>query len=89
MEIIWSPEALDDVESIGDFIAKDNPTRAISFVEELITSVERLMEFPESGNIVEENPIFRQVVHDGYRIIYQLRVTKILIVTVLSPGKSY
>lgn len=87
MEIVWSPQALEDIESIGDFIAEDNPPRAITFVDELIDSVERFIDFPESGNIVEENPIFRQVVHDGYRLIYQLRTKKILIITVLRPGR--
>lgn len=89
MEIIWSPQALEDIEGIGDFIALDNPSRAISFVNELLHSVERLLDFPESGQIVEENPVLRQVVHEGYRLIYQLRVKKILIITVLGPGKSF
>ncbi|MCB0340624.1 MAG: type II toxin-antitoxin system RelE/ParE family toxin [Pseudobdellovibrionaceae bacterium] len=87
MEIVWSPQALKDIESIGDFIAEDNPPRAITFVDELIDSVERLTRFPESGSIVEENPIFRQIVYDGYRLIYQLRTKRILIIAVLGPGR--
>lgn len=89
MEIIWSLQSLQDIESIGDFIAKNNPSRAVAFVDELIASVERLIDFPESGSIVEENPIFRQIVYNGYRLIYQLRVRKILIITVLGPGRLY
>lgn len=87
MEIIWSPQSIQDIEEIGDFIALDNPSRAITFVDDLVDSVERLKEFPESGAIVEENPVFRQVVHSGYRLIYQFRQKKILIITVLGPGR--
>ena len=87
MEIIWSPQSLEDIEEVGEFIAADNPLRAISFVDELISSVERLSKFPESGSIVEENPVFRQIVYEGYRIIYQFRSERILIVTVLGPGR--
>jgi toxin ParE1/3/4 len=87
MEIVWSPQSIEDIEAIGDFIAEDNPTRSISFVDEIISSVERLSRFPESGPIVEENPVFRQIVHEGYRIVYQFRSKKILIVTVLGPGR--
>ena len=87
MEIIWSPLSINDIEEIGDFIAEDSPERAISFVDELISSVERLSHFPESGQITNEHPIFRQVVHQNYRIIYQLRSEKILIITVLEPGQ--
>ena len=68
-------------------IAKDNPIRAVTFVDELIATVERLTKFPESGQIVEENPVFRQVVHHGYRLIYQFKPKKIIIITVLGPGR--
>ena len=88
MEVVWSPQSLTDIENIGDYIAKDSPTRACKFVDELIISVERLIEYPESGKICEENSIFRQVTHEGYRLIYQIRVSKILIITVLSPGQN-
>ena len=87
MEIIWSPQSLDNIEEIGDFIARDNPSQAILFVDELISSVERLNRYPESGKIMEENPLFREIVHRGYRLIYQLRLNKVLIATVLGPGR--
>ncbi len=89
MEIVWSPQSIEDIKEIGDFIAEDNPFRAVSFVDELISVVERLSEYPESGPIVEENPVLRQIVHYGYRIIYQFRLGKILIVTVLGPGRLF
>ena len=88
MELIWSPQSLQDIEDIGHYIAEDQPNRAKLFVEELIKSVERLSEFPESGKIILENPIFRQVVHQKYRLIYQVRINKILIITVLSPRRD-
>lgn len=87
MEIVWSPQSLKDIEEIGDFIAQDNPNRAITFVDELLNSVERLERFPESGSFVEENPVFRQVIYESYKLIYQHRNDKILIVTVLGPGR--
>ncbi len=87
MEIVWSPQSIEDIEHIGDFIAKDNPQKAVTFVDELIDSVERLRKFPESGKFVEENPIFRQVIHQRYRLIYQVRSNKIFIITVLGPGQ--
>ena len=87
MEITWSPQSLNDIEEIGSFIAKDNPVRAISFVDELIDSVENLRQYPELGKIVEENSLFREIVRNNYRLIYQLRPNKILIITVLDPGK--
>jgi len=89
MEIIWSPQSIADIEEIGDFIAEDNPARAVSFVDELIESVERLVEFPESGQICEENYLFRQLVFESYRLIYQLRTKKIFVICVLGPGQNF
>ena len=87
MEIIWSPQSLEDIEEIGDFIAAENPERALSLIDELISSIVRLPQFPESGAIVEENPVFRHLFYEGYRAIYQFRAEKILIVTVLGPAR--
>jgi toxin ParE1/3/4 len=33
--LFFSPRAEADLEDIGDYIARDNPARAISFLEEL------------------------------------------------------
>ena len=88
MEITWSPQSLEDLNEIGDFIAEDSPENAALFIDKIINSVERLVEFPESGQIIEENPMFRHLVYQGYRLIYQLRTEQVLIITVLAPGRA-
>jgi toxin ParE1/3/4 len=35
MQLLISPLAAQDIEDVGDFIARDNPLRALSFVLEL------------------------------------------------------
>lgn len=87
MEIIWSPQSLDDIEQIGDYIAEDSTENATNFVLKIIDSVERLKKFPESGSLIEENPMFRHVICQRYRIIYYLESNNINIITVLSPGR--
>lgn len=87
MEIVWSPQSLEDIEQNGDYIAKDSPRSAEKFVSEIIDLVEHLQTYPESGALIEENPMFRHVVHQGYRIVYYLENNQINIITVLSPGR--
>ena len=87
MEIVWSPQSLEDIEQIGDYIAEDSSERAATFVEKIINSVERLTSFPDSGSLVEENPMFRQVIFQGYRTIYYIEKDSINIITVLSPAR--
>ena len=37
MRLVITPLAEQDIESIGDYIARDNPRRALSFIRELRT----------------------------------------------------
>jgi len=87
VEITWSPQSLEDIENIGDYIAQDSPSDAQNFITKLIDSTQRLKEFPQSGHLVEENPMFRQLICQGYRIIYYLSENEVNIITVLCPGQ--
>ena len=53
-QLIWSPAARDDLHNIVIFIARDNPNRAMSFGYELISEMDRLTDFPDSGRVVPE-----------------------------------
>ena len=86
MEVIWSKAALQKVEEIGSFIARDSPPAASKFIDQLILSVHRLSRHPLSGPVVPENVAFRQIVFKKYRIIYRVMGKTIQIVTVISPG---
>ena len=72
--IIWSPQALEDVESIRQFIAREAPRTARSFVQRIFDTVERLQRFPRSGGIVPEarNENLREIRVKKYRIIYRV-----------------
>ncbi len=50
MRIIWSPNSLQQLKNIGDYIATDSPGNARKFIDKLIESVERLKQFPLSGS---------------------------------------
>ena len=94
MEVVWSPRAEFRLVEIADYIASHNPERAQEFVLRLLYSVDHLQEFPESGSLVPENGAFRQVVLQGYRIIYRIQtddrvqLARVEIVTVISPGQN-
>lgn len=88
MEIVWSPHALERIEEISDFIAEDSLTQARKFIDKLIKSVERLQKYPLSGQVTPENPVFRQIVVNGYRLIYRPTDKEIQVITVVSPRLS-
>ena len=49
MKIVWSPTAVSDLESIRDYIAKDNLTAARKVAARIKEAASRLTRFPKSG----------------------------------------
>ncbi|MEM1041886.1 MAG: type II toxin-antitoxin system RelE/ParE family toxin [Bacteroidota bacterium] len=71
-ELIWTPRAYADLESIGAYHAQQSPGYAEVIVRRLMQAAERLEVFPTSGRTVPEigDETMREVVHRQYRIIY-------------------
>lgn len=83
MKVEWSPLALERVEDIARYIARDDPEVAERWVIDLFDTVERLADFPESGRIVPEVGVrrIREVIFGAYRVIYSVK-DKVEILTV-------
>lgn len=81
----WSEEALEDIESIANYIEKDSPTYAKSVVSKFFEKAELLQEFSELGRKVPEmnNPQIREIFIYSYRLIYKIERTKILFIAVV------
>jgi plasmid stabilization system protein ParE len=83
-EVKWTPQALDDLEAICLFIARDAPPVAAVFAQRAFNATDRLATFPESGRTVPEmnDPNFREIILGNYRLIYRLRSGDVQILTV-------
>lgn len=53
-ELIWSLEALDDIDAIADYISRDSPWHAQAVVECLPGHGRGIAEYPQAGRIVSE-----------------------------------
>lgn len=49
MRLRWTTPALRDLEAIGDYIARDNPTAAAKTVTHILDQAKMLIEHPHSG----------------------------------------
>jgi toxin ParE1/3/4 len=86
LKITWSPLAVEQVRDIVSYIALDKPSAAEKWAEKIFYSVERLIDFPDSGRVVPEinrNEI-REIVQGNYRVIYKVEKKEILILIVKS-----
>jgi toxin ParE1/3/4 len=73
-KIIFSPQAIADLESAVRFIAKDNPVAAERMGNALIDRVSILEEFPLVGSPYPKRPGVRKLVSRPYIIYYRPRL---------------
>jgi toxin ParE1/3/4 len=73
MLIKWTQTALASVDEIASHIAKDNPTRATSFVRELQDAVTKLQAHPGIGRAGRVPGTRELVLHKNYTAIYRVR----------------
>ena len=73
-QVTWTDQALDDLDAVCLFIARDSPQYAGVFAQRAFQVVGRLSEFPNSGRIVPEigREDIREVIVQSYRIIYRV-----------------
>ena len=73
MPIKWTKTALASVDEIAGYIAKDNPSRAASFVLELQSAVTKLQAHPGMGRAGRVPGTRELVLHKNYIAIYRVR----------------
>lgn len=73
-EVNWTHQALDDLDAIALFIARDAPKVANVFVEKAFELTDKLLSHPKMGRKVPEigDDSIREVFLFGYRIIYRI-----------------
>lgn len=73
-KIVFSPQAVADLESAVRFIAKDNPDAAMRVGNTLIDRVSILEHFPLVGSPYPKRPGVRKLVSRPYIIYYRPRL---------------
>jgi len=89
-KIIWTNKAIKDLRSINDYISIDFRLYATRFISTLVTRVDQLIEFPESGRVVPEkdDPAIRELIEGNYRIFYKLQRSTVIILRIHHSAKS-
>jgi toxin ParE1/3/4 len=87
--LIWTENALQDVEAIVAYIGRDSPHYAVLTAERILQTVERLAEFPRSGRVVPEfqDAYLREVFLRQYRIVYRVAGETVTIITVVHGAR--
>lgn len=91
MQVNWTESALDDLAAIQSYIARDSAYYAKQFIERIFDAVEKLAIFPELGRQVpeaEERNEVRELIFQGYRIIYAFQAHAIFVVAVVHGARD-
>ena len=89
MNVRFTAAAEGDLEAIGDYIARDNPARALSFIRELRDACLGLADFPERFPLVPryEAEGVRHRVH--YLIFYRVSGEAVDVLHILHGATDY
>ncbi len=87
--LVWSPEAIEDVESIASYIERDSAWYAKAVASKIVEIAESIPRFPELGRIVPEigDAAIRERFVYSYRMIYRLEPERILIAAVIHGSR--
>ncbi|MCX7097612.1 MAG: type II toxin-antitoxin system RelE/ParE family toxin [Methylococcales bacterium] len=85
MNCFFSTAAEFDLEEIADYIARDNPRRALSFIAEIRERCQKIVIFPEAAPLHEEfGTGIRLIPFGRYLIFYTVHPDTVRIERILS-----
>ena len=90
MQIKWLRSAFNDLESIADYIALDNPTAALAMIDTIERMTDGLAEHPQRGRD-GRLPGTRELVIPGtaYISVYRLKPDRVEILRVLHSAQNW
>ena len=87
--LVWSPEAIEDIESITSHIERDSLWYAKAVATKIVETAETILDYPEIGRIVPEigNSTIRERFAYSYRIVYRIEPERILLAAVIHGSR--
>lgn len=83
--IVWSQEAIEDIDAIAEYISRDSPYHAQRVVEMLYELGDGIAAHPQAGRVVPElsNAQIRERFVYSYRVLYEISDAQIDILAVI------
>ena len=87
LKLRWTDRALARLDNIAAYIAKDNPNRATSFVQELRKKVD-ILRSQQIGTAWHIFGTKQYVLHPNYIAIYRVKQGEVQILTILHSAQE-
>ncbi|NES67877.1 MAG: type II toxin-antitoxin system RelE/ParE family toxin [Okeania sp. SIO2D1] len=84
-KVVWSSKAIDDVDGIASYIARDSVSYAAAVVHRVINVTKNLLHNPLQGEVVKEfgDESYRQDYAYSYRVLYQVKGDLVIVAAVI------
>jgi len=89
MELLWTPEAIQNREDIYDYIEENNPLAALALDELIEERTGVLQEFPKMGRGGRVPDTFELVVHSSYMVVYEIVEMQVRILNVVHTARQW
>lgn len=95
LRILYTQDAIDDLDSIFDYISKDKRRAAANLLEQIESSILKLADNPRMGTVLPTNdlslvePGYRRIVVKPYLIFYRIDNGKLYISRVLHSRQDW
>ncbi|MDR9466833.1 type II toxin-antitoxin system RelE/ParE family toxin [Marinospirillum sp.] len=88
-EVSWSPEAIEDLENIAEYISRSSEYYANAVVSEMLSVARNIGEFPLIGRILPElsDKTLRERFVYSYRLIYRIESNQSILIVAVIHGK--
>jgi toxin ParE1/3/4 len=88
--VVWTDPAIEDLEGIMDYIARDAPRYALAVGERIYEAAGKLELGVRAGWMVPEFNVdhFREILMRPYRILYEIRGEGCYIVAVIHSSRD-
>jgi plasmid stabilization system protein ParE len=89
-KVIWSYEAIDDLDALSEYIGKDSSFYAAAFTQQILDVSRFLNEFSERGRIVPElgDPKIRELLIRDYRLLYSIEPSRVVILALVHGARD-
>jgi toxin ParE1/3/4 len=90
-QVVWSPEAIEDAESIAEYIARDSEFYTEAIVTKILETTQNIKDIPLAGRAVPElgDDRVRERFVYSYRVVYRIENQAILIVAVIHGKRLF
>jgi toxin ParE1/3/4 len=88
-QVVWSIKAVEDIDAIATYIARDSASYAAAVVQKILDVTQTLSQTPLQGNEIAafSDPSLREQYAYCYRIIYRLEAETATIAAVVHGQK--